>query len=300
MSDSELNMLQTESVNPATRDLDKMTSLELARAFNQADAGLAQAVGDVLPEIAAAIDAVAERIRRGGRLVYIGAGTSGRLGVLDASEIPPTFSVPSGLVVGIIAGGDAALRNSVEEAEDQPEQGEGDLRRIGLQAVDCVVGLAASGRTPYVIGGLRYAQSIGALAIGIACNRPAEISRVADISILPQVGPEVISGSTRLKSGTAQKMILNMLSSGVMIRLGKTYGNLMIDLRPTNAKLRVRAVRLLRQASGVDEATARRLLEETGWAVKTAVVMAHLGCPADEARQRLEAAGGFARAVIGE
>lgn len=300
MSDSELNSLQTEGVNPQTRDLDRMTPLELVRVFNQEDAGVAQAVSGVLPAIATAIEAVAERIRHGGRLVYIGAGTSGRLGVLDASECPPTFNVPPGLVVGIIAGGDVALRSSVEEAEDQPDQGEGDLRRIGLQAVDSVVGLSASGRTPYVIGGLRYARSIGALAIGVACNQPAELSQVADISILPLVGPEVISGSTRLKSGTAQKMILNMLSSGVMVRLGKTYGNLMIDLRPTNAKLRIRAVRLLRQASGVDEGTAYHLLEQAGWAVKTALVMARLGCSADEARRRLEAADGFVRVVLGE
>jgi N-acetylmuramic acid 6-phosphate etherase len=202
------------------------------------------------------------------------------------------------LVIGLIAGGDAALRSSMEAAEDHPEAGESDLKSIDLKAEDTVVGLTASGRTPYVIGGLRYARSVGALAVGIACNRPAALSEVAEISILAPVGPEVLSGSTRLKSGTAQKMVLNMLSTGIMVRLGKTYGNLMIDLRPTNGKLRVRAARLLRQVSGLSEEDAQQLLIASGWEVKTALVMAKLGCPVEEARRRLAEAGGFVRKVV--
>ncbi len=298
MIPEEISSLATESVNPATRDLDRLTTFELVRLINRQDAGVAQAVAEALPEIAAAIDGAVDRMRRGGRLVYMGAGTSGRLGVLDASECPPTFSVPPGLVIGLMAGGDVALRASVEEAEDRADLGEADLMAIGLTALDTVVGLTASGRTPYVMGGLSYARSVGALAVGLACNRPAALSAVSDIAILLPVGPEVLSGSTRLKSGTAQKMALNMLSTGIMVRLGKTYGNLMIDLRPTNAKLRVRAARLLQRAAEVDDMTAEALLQAAGWEVKTALVMARLGCEADEARRCLAAANGFVRRVI--
>jgi N-acetylmuramic acid 6-phosphate etherase len=275
-----------------------MATLQLVETINREDAQVAAAVAQALPQIAETIDRAADRMRSGGRLIYFGAGTSGRLGVLDASECPPTFSAPPGLVVGIMAGGDKALRSSVEEVEDQMEAGEADLKAIQLTALDTAVGLTASGRTPYVLGGLRYAQATGALAVGIACNRPAALSEFADIAILAPVGPEVLSGSTRLKSGTAQKMILNMLSTGVMVRLGKTYGNLMIDLRPTNAKLRVRAARLLRQASGAGEEQAQALLAASGWEVKTALVMAKLGCSASEARQKLAEAGGYVRKVI--
>jgi N-acetylmuramic acid 6-phosphate etherase len=298
MNPDEFSSLQTESVNPATHDLDRMSTLDLVKTINREDARVALAVGEAAPEIATAINAIAERMRRGGRLVYTGAGTSGRLGVLDASECPPTFSVSPDLVVGIIAGGDAALRNSVEAAEDRPEAGEADLKAIGLRPEDSVVGLSASGRTPYVIGGLNYARSIGALAIGIACNKPAALSPAADMAILVPVGPEVLSGSTRLKSGTAQKMVLNLLSTGVMVRLGKTFSNLMIDLRPTNDKLRVRACRLVDQVTGLSEEAARDLLEGCGWEVKTAVVMAKLGVTADEARGKLSEAGGFVRRVL--
>lgn len=298
MNSSDLSALATESTNPATANLDQMATRALVEAINQEDAKVAAAVALALPEIAEVIDRAAERMRHGGRLIYFGAGTSGRLGVLDASECPPTFSVPPGLVIGLMAGGDTALRNSVEAVEDQPEAGASDLKSIHLTADDTVVGLTASGRTPYVIGGLRYARSVEALTVGIACNQPAELSEVADISILAPVGPEVLSGSTRLKSGTAQKMVLNMLSTGIMVRLGKTYGNLMIDVRPTNAKLRVRAVRLLRQLSGLSEADVQQLLIASGWEVKTGLVMAKLGCSAEEARRRLAEAGGFVRKVI--
>lgn len=293
-----INALGTESVNPATTDLDRLSTLEMVRVINAEDVKVAQAVEQTLPQIAQAIDLIVERMRQGGRLIYMGAGTSGRLGVLDASECPPTFSVPEGLVVGLIAGGDRALRHSIEAAEDKPEAGQADLQSIGLTAKDVVVGLAASGRTPYVLGGLAYARSIGAGAVGVACNQPAEISQVAEISILAVVGPEVISGSTRLKSGTAQKMILNMLSTGAMIRIGKTYGNLMVDLKPTNEKLRVRANRIVRQASGMDEAVAQSALEACGWEVKLAIVVAKLGITPDEARARLQAAQGLLRKVI--
>jgi N-acetylmuramic acid 6-phosphate etherase len=218
--------------------------------------------------------------------------------VLDASECPPTFGVSPGLVVGLIAGGDAALRQSIEGAEDHPEQGQADLQAIILVPEDCVVGLTASGRTPYVLGGLNYARSIGALAIGVACNRPSAISDHADISILAAVGPEILSGSTRLKSGSAQKMILNMLSTGVMVRLGKTYGNLMVDMRPTNVKLRERAQRLFCQASGCDEKDAETWLEKCNWEVKTAIVAYRLGCSPEDARHKLNLAGGFVRKVL--
>ncbi len=294
----ELSTLATESINPATLDLDKLSTTGLVHVINAEDARVAGAVQQVLPEIAAAIDAIAARMRRGGRLIYTGAGTSGRLGVLDASECPPTFGVSPNLVVGLIAGGDAALRQSIEGAEDHPEQGHADLQAINLVAEDCVVGLTASGRTPYVLGGLDYARSIGALAIGVACNRPSAISEHADISILTTVGPEILSGSTRLKSGSAQKMILNMLSTGVMVRLGKTYGNLMVDLRPTNVKLRERAQRLFCQASGGNEKDAQTWLEKCNWEVKTAIVAYRLDLSPEEARRKLALAGGFVRKVL--
>jgi N-acetylmuramic acid 6-phosphate etherase len=294
----DLTSLATETPNPASKDLDQLSTLELVQVINNEDARIAAAVQQTLPEIATAIDQIADRLQKGGRLIYFGAGTSGRLGVLDASECPPTFSVPPELVVGLIAGGDTALRHAIEAAEDKPEMGQRDLQAVNLSARDCVVGLSASGRTPYVLGGLDYARATGTLAIGVACNRPAAISQHADICILAPVGAEVLSGSTRLKSGTAQKMILNMLSTGVMVRLGKTFGNLMVDLRPTNAKLRVRAIRLLGQAAGCTEETSQSLLEACRWEVKTAIVAHYLGCNADEAREKLASAGGFVRKVL--
>jgi N-acetylmuramic acid 6-phosphate etherase len=296
----ELSILATESINLLTRDLDKLPTSELVRVINDEDARVPGAVQQALPEIASAIDAVAARMCRGGRLIYIGAGTSGRLGVLDASECPPTFGVSPILVIGLIAGGDLALRQSVEAAEDRAEQGQADLQKLNLGPEDSVVGLTASGRTPYVLGGLDYARSIGALAVGVACNRPAAISNHSDIAILAEVGPEILSGSTRLKSGTAQKMILNMLSTAVMVRLGKTYGNLMVDLRPTNIKLRERALRLFCQITGCGEEDAKVVLENCNWEVKTAIVVYRLNCLPDEGRLKLESAGGFVRKVLEE
>lgn len=294
----EINALETESINPNTRDLDRLSTLEMVRVINAEDMKVAQAVERTLPQIAQAVELIVSRLRAGGRLIYMGAGTSGRLGVLDASECPPTFNVPEGLVIGLIAGGDTALRHSVEAAEDRPELGRADLERIKLNERDVVVGLAASGRTPYVLGGLTYAQSVGAGTIAVACNQPAEISRAAEISILPVVGPEVVSGSTRLKAGTAQKMVLNLLSTGAMIKLGKTYGNLMVDVKPTNAKLRARAIRLVQLVAGVDETTAQESLTACEWEVKPAIVVLVKKLNPQQARDKLAASGGMLRAVL--
>ncbi len=291
--------LPTESANPSTADLDRLSTLELVQRMNAEDGGVALAVQAALPEIAKAIDAISERmLRQGGRLIYMGAGTSGRLGVLDAAECPPTFGVAPDKVVGLLAGGQGAFQRPDESAEDNPGLGKEDLRRIGLGAADSLVGVTASGRTPYVLGGLGFARRLGCLTVAVACSRPAAVSQVAEISILAPVGAEVLSGSTRLKAGTAQKMILNMLSTGVMVRLGKTYGNLMVDVRPTNQKLRARALRILQQTAGIDEKRAEELLEACGGEVKTAIVAAQLGCSAGEARMALERAGGMVRRAL--
>ena len=237
MNDSrriDLDALPTEARNPASTDLDRMSTEELVRLINAEDATVAAAVEREAPSIAAAIDVIAERMARGGRLVYVGAGTSGRLGVLDAAECPPTFNADPGQVVGLIAGGREALARAVEGAEDSAEAGAADLRAIGLGADDAVVGIAASGRTPYVLGALDHARSVGAATIAFACNAQAEARHHADLGILPEVGPEVLTGSTRMKAGTATKMVLNMLSTGAMVRLGKTWGNLMVDVQATN------------------------------------------------------------------
>jgi len=292
--------LSTESVNPTTTDLDCLSTLELVQRMNAEDGGVAQAVQAVLADIAAAIDAIAGRMSQGGRLIYMGAGTSGRLGVLDAAECPPTFGVAADRVIGLLAGGQGAFQQPDESAEDNPGMGEEDLRRIGLAAADCVVGVAASGRTPYVLGGLRLARQLGCLTVAVACCSPAMLSQAAEISILAPVGPEVLSGSTRLKAGTAQKMILNMLSTGVMVRLGKTYGNLMVDVKPTNQKLRARALRILQQAAGIDEKRAQELLPACAWEVKTAIVAERLDCTPQQARLALARAGGVVRQTLGE
>jgi N-acetylmuramic acid 6-phosphate etherase len=292
--------LPTESVNPTTADLDRLNTLELVQRMNAEDNGVALAVQAVLPTIAAAIDAISGKMRQGGRLIFMGAGTSGRLGVLDAAECPPTFGVAPDRVIGLLAGGQGAFQHPDESAEDNPGKGEEDLRRISLTAGDSVVGVTASGRTPYVLGGLGFARRIGCLTVAVACSRPAAVSQAAEISILAPVGAEVLSGSTRLKAGTAQKMILNMLSTGVMVRLGKTYGNLMVDVKPTNQKLRARALRILQQAAGINEKQAEDLLLACGGEVKTAIVAARLKCSAGEARLALERTGGMVRLALGE
>jgi N-acetylmuramic acid 6-phosphate etherase len=290
----------TEAHNPATAEIDTLPTLEMLRRINTEDQRVAHAVAVELPHIAQAVDAIAERMRAGGRLIYIGAGTSGRLGVLDASEMPPTFSTHPDQVIAIIAGGNAAITRSIEGAEDDAEQGKLDLANLNLAARDSVVGLAASGRTPYVIGALSEANARGALTISVACNRPAPIQDVAAINIAPLVGPEVIAGSTRLKSGTAQKLVLNKLSTGVMIRLGKTFGNLMVDVQATNIKLRDRARRIVATAARIAEDEAEQLLARADGEVKTALVIALARVSADDARRRLRDAGGSVRGALSE
>jgi len=284
--------------NPHTRELDNLTSLELVRLINAEDAKVAGAVAAEAGAVARAIDVIADRLGAGGRLVYAGAGTSGRLGVLDAVECPPTFNTDPGQVVGLIAGGREGLVRAVEGAEDSAEAGRQDLEDIDLTSADVVVGIAASGRTPYVIGALDYARKKGAFAIGFSCNREAEISRHADLCILPLVGPEVLTGSTRLKAGTATKMVLNMLTTGAMVRLGKTYSNLMVDLRASNVKLMDRAQRIVETLTDCKGMEARELLERCDGEVKTAVVSERLQVSAQEARERLKAARGHLRRVL--
>jgi N-acetylmuramic acid 6-phosphate etherase len=288
----------TERRNPATLDIDRRSAAELLAIMNREDARVPEAVSQALPQIERVVIAIVERWRRGGRLFYFGAGTSGRLGVLDAAECPPTFSSPPEQVQGVIAGGDAALRRSVEGAEDNPAAGAADVAAAGIGSDDVVVGIAASGTTPYVIGALTEARQRGAFTASLTCNRGAAISALADVAIEVEVGPEIVTGSTRLKAGTAQKLVLNMLSTASMIQSGKVYGNLMVDLTASNAKLRRRAVRIVRSVSGVDEQTASRLLEQTGYKAKPAIVMAMLGCAAAEADRRLAAAGGMLRDAI--
>lgn len=293
-----ISHLATEQRNAASMDLDLLDSLKLATLINEQDFGVANAVELELPAIAQAIDSISKRIRSGGRLLYIGAGTSGRLGVLDASECPPTFNSPPGLVVGLIAGGDIALRHPVESVEDQPDAGASALREHNLQAGDTVIGIAASGRTPFVLGAIAYATDTGSLTIGLCNSRKTELSAIVDIAIAPITGPEVLTGSTRMKAGTAQKMVLNMISTGVMVALGKTYGNLMVDLQPTNAKLRKRAVGIVSEAAGIPVAEAEAALVETEGNVKAAIVARLLNVPAAEALTRLHAASGVVRAAL--
>ena len=292
--------LTTEATNPASSDLDRLPTLELVRLINAEDAKVAAAVASEAAAIASAIDIIAARLQDGGRLIYIGAGTSGRLGVLDASECPPTFNADPDQVVGIIAGGDTALRNAIEGAEDVGERAVEDLQRIGLCERDVVVGIAASGTTPYVLAGLDAAREVGAAAIGLTCNQGAPNEAHADIAITVVPGPEVLAGSTRMKAGTATKLVLNMLSTGAMVRLGKTYGNLMVDMRASNEKLVGRSRRILVQLTDLDEERATALLDECDGELKTAIVVARLGVDAATARQRLAEANGRLRIALGE
>jgi N-acetylmuramic acid 6-phosphate etherase len=288
-----LGSLLTEARNPASEHLDTLPTLEMLALINAEDAKVAGAVQAELPAIAKAVDAIAERFRRGGRLFYIGAGTSGRLGVLDASECPPTFSVSADLIQGLIAGGDLALRLSSEHSEDSREAGAGDLVAAGFAEGDTLVGIAASGRTPYVLGAMEYAKSLGALTVGLSCVPGSFVAKAADIAITPAPGAEVLMGSTRMKAGTATKLVLNMLSTGVMVRTGATFGNLMVNMRPTNAKLVDRAERIIAVAVGCDAGTAARLLTESGNDVKVAIVMGKLGVGREVAGERLAKAGGI-------
>lgn len=290
--------LETEKVNAASADIDRMSSLEMVQVMNAEDAKVASAVQQELPQVARAIEAIAERMRRGGRLIYFGAGTSGRLGALDAAECPPTFNLPQGQVVGCIAGGEFALWQSVEDLEDSIEAGHGDATKLVVTGADAVVGIAASGRTPYVLGAIAYAKEQGAFTIGIACNRQTQLEQEVEIMIAPIVGPEVISGSTRLKAATAQKMVLNMLSTGTMILLGKTFGNLMVDVQATNRKLRRRAITIVQQATGLDALAAEALLEASEGEVKTAILVGRSGLEPSRARERLAQHGGILCAAL--
>jgi len=288
----------TESRNVASMAIDSLSSLQLVELMNSEDAKVAAAVASQSLHIAEAIDVVARCFRNGGRLIYMGAGTSGRLGVLDASECPPTFSVPRGMVIGLIAGGPAALTSAIEGAEDLHDQGACDLQTISLTAVDVVMGIAASGRTPYVMGGLKYAREVGASTIGFSCNDGSALIALSDIMIAPIVGPEVVTGSTRLKSGTATKMVLNMLTTGAMVLIGKTYGNLMVDLTATNEKLRDRSQRIVSELTGLNPGDARQLLTLCDGQVKTAIVAHNRQLTPAAAREKLIACGGHLRKAL--
>jgi N-acetylmuramic acid 6-phosphate etherase len=295
-----LDRLQTEAHNPASANLDELTPLEIARLMNREDAHAVEAVASQTEAIAQAIDLVADRLRSGGRLVYGGAGTSGRLGVLDATECPPTFNAMPGQVVGIIAGGPAAVTQAVEGAEDHPEFGEQDLKGLNFCEKDVFVGIATSGRTPYVLGACDYARSVGATTIGLVCNTESELDPHVDLMIRPVVGPEVLSGSTRLKAGTATKLVLNTLTTGAMVRLGKCYGNLMVDLRATNTKLTARTNRIVRTITGLTEPAATELLTRCGGELKTALVAHQAGVSPDDARVKLAQHGGRVGEVLRE
>jgi N-acetylmuramic acid 6-phosphate etherase len=291
--------LLTEAQNPASAQIDEVSTTEMLRIINAADREVPLAVERELPQIAQAVDAISARLENGGRLFYLGAGTSGRLGVLDASECPPTFNTDPELVQGLIAGGDHALRHAIEKGEDDAEQGGRDLAARGFSACDALVGIAASGRTPYVLGGIAYARAAGGLTVGLSCSPNSELAREAEIAITPVPGPEVITGSTRMRAGTATKLVLNMISTGVMIRLGYVYGNLMVNVQPTNEKLTDRARRIVAEISGVSYDEAARLLAAAG-SVRVAILMKKLGLTRAEAEGRLAAAKGRLRVALGE
>ena len=294
-----MGLTLTEERNPLTNNIDTLPTFDMLTLINAEDQNVALAVRDELSKIAVAVDSITARMQRGGRLIYIGAGTSGRLGVLDASECPPTFGTSPELVVGLIAGGPAALTQAVEGAEDDREGGAREIKELNVNDNDSVIGVAASGRTPYAIGGLQEARKRGALTISITCNHPSPLGELAEISITLVVGPEVVSGSTRLKAGTAQKMVLNMISTAVMIRLGKTYSNLMVDVQPTNVKLRQRARRIVAEATGLDLQRAGDILSACNGEVKTAIVAILAGVSPEIARIRLNETGGYVRKAIG-
>ena len=293
-----LNGMTTERRNPRTMQLDMMSELEIVTAMNDEDARVPLAIAKKLPEIAQAARWAVEAFEQGGRLFYMGAGTSGRLGVLDAAECPPTFGVDPGMVVGLIAGGEEAFIKAVEGAEDSVQLAEDDLRSHNLTSKDFVVGIAASGRTPYVLGGLAYAKSVGCRTAAIACNPGSAVGKAADLAIEVEVGPEVLTGSTRLKSGTAQKLILNMISTTSMVRTGKAYQNLMVDVMQTNEKLHTRAENIVMDATGVERAEARAAIDAAGGSVKCAITMLLANCTAAEAQSRLDAANGHVRTAI--
>ena len=294
----DLSVLVTESRNKETMGLDQMTPLEIVTVMNREDGKAVEAVEEVLPQIAQAIAWCTDSLKQKGRIIYIGAGTSGRLGVLDAVECPPTFGVSPDVVVGLMAGGTPAFVRAVEGAEDIQTMGEEDLKEIHLSPADIVIGLAASGRTPYVIYGLRYAKKIGCRTVAVSCNRDSEIGKEADLAIEPVPGPEVLTGSTRLKAGTVQKMVLNMISTGSMVGIGKVYQNLMVDVVQTNMKLITRAENIVMTATGCTREEARDSLEEAEGSVKLAITMILLQCGAKSAKTRLNRAGGYVRNAL--
>ena len=294
----ELQKIATEQRNPNTMHIDTLSTLEMVKLINREDHRVAEAVGLVTDKIAEAVDVIAQRLAKGGRLIYCGAGTSGRLGILDAVECPPTYSTDPEMVQGLIAGGYPAIFKAVEGAEDSKELGVQDLKGIGFGSGDVLVGIAASGRTPYVLGAMEYARELGAATVSVTCCPGSQLDTFADIGIAPAPGPEVVTGSTRMKSGTAQKMVLNMLSTGAMIRLGKVYGNLMVDVKPSNEKLIRRCVTIVCSAAECDEATAIAALEACDYRPKTAIVMVLCGVTAEEARAMLKKADGRIAGVL--
>jgi N-acetylmuramic acid 6-phosphate etherase len=293
-----LEKLLTEQVNPASASIDTLTTVEMIEVINREDRKVADAVSRAIPAIARAVDAIVAAMERGGRLFYIGAGTSGRLGVLDAAECPPTFSVPPDLVQGIIAGGEAALSRATETTEDDPAIGARDLGQRGFTARDVLVGIATSGRTPYVLGAVSEARRLGALTIGISCTPQSELSGAVDIAIEALPGPEIVAGSTRLKAGTATKLVLNMLTTGTFIRRGYVFGNLMVNVQPKNSKLRDRAVRIVAQTAGVTAGRAAELLAAAGDSVRAAIVMERAQVDLATAERMLAASGGRVAAAL--
>ena len=292
-----LDELLTEARNPATANLDQLGTLDLVKTMHAVDRDVLAAVDQELPHIAQAVDAIVARLDNGGRLFYLGAGTSGRLGVLDASECPPTYNTPPELVQGLIAGGDTALRRSVERAEDDATQGERDLEAQNFSAKDALVGIAASGRTPYVLGGIDYARKLGAATIGLSCVPGSQLAQHAEIAITPAVGPEVVTGSTRMKAGTATKLVLNMLSTASLVRLGYVYGNLMVNVQPTNVKLRDRAARIVATLTDLPHDQAATLLDQAG-SVKTAIVMQRFNLSRADAEKKLAQTKGRLRTAL--
>jgi N-acetylmuramic acid 6-phosphate etherase len=293
-----LEGLSTETRNPETMNLDEMTSLEIIKAMNKEDSKVPLVISKLLPEISKVVDIAAGALKNKGRIFYIGAGTSGRLGVVDSSECPPTFNASPNDFIGLIAGGEKAFIKAVEGAEDSENLGKQDLINKNFNKNDICIGLAASGRTPYVIGGLKYAKSIGAKTVSISCNKDSKIGKIADISIEAIVGPEILTGSTRLKAGTAQKLILNMISTGAMILNGKSYQNLMVDLQMTNKKLETRGINIIKEATGVDENEAKEYIKKANGSVKIAIVMILSNCDYEIAKNKLDKSEGKVRLAI--
>ncbi|MGJ0128082.1 N-acetylmuramic acid 6-phosphate etherase [Pantoea sp. RHCKP32] len=294
----DLSQMITEGRNPASQNIDELSTEAMLRVINDEDKKVALAVEAIVPQIAAAVDAICAAFQAGGRLIYAGAGTSGRLGILDASECPPTFGTPREQVIGLIAGGHTAILQAVENAEDNREQGAQDLKDIHFSRDDVLVGIAASGRTPYVLGALAWANELGATTVALTCNPGSAMSQVAAIALTPVVGPEVVTGSSRMKAGTAQKLVLNMLTTGSMIRSGKVYGNLMVDVEATNQKLVQRQVNIVMQATDCDDATARTALSACGGHCKTAILMVLADLDADTAKTLLSQHQGFIRQAL--